>query len=104
MIHGRTSPGNQQIAKTAGLSIRSLQRKLAAAGLTYSQLVEAARFEKAIELLGTTDAKIIEVAFAAGYSDPAHFARAFRRMAGTTPRRFRNESRMAARSRFGRLV
>jgi len=81
-----------EIAATTGISIRSLQRKLSAAGLTYSQLVEAARYERAIELLRTSDVKIIEVAFASGYSDPAHFTRAFRRMSGTTPRRFRNEA------------
>jgi AraC-like DNA-binding protein len=38
------------------------------------------------------DAKIIDVAYATGYADPAHLARAFRRMAGVTPREFRENS------------
>ena len=86
-------PTVAEVAEMAGTSARSLQRKLALAGLTYSDLIEAARFEKAAKLLRTTDAKVIEVAFASGYTDPAHFTRAFRRMSGTTPRRFRNEAR-----------
>ena len=62
-------------------------------GLSYSDLVETARFENARKLLCDTDAKMIEIAFASGYSDPAHFARAFRRMADVTPRHFRELSR-----------
>lgn len=86
-------PSVAEIAEMAGTSVRSLQRRLSVAGLTYSELLEAARFEKAAKLLLTTDVKVIDVAFAAGYADPAHFTRAFRRMSGTTPRRFRDEAR-----------
>jgi len=86
-------PTVAEIAEMAGTSVRSLQRRLSLAGLTYSELLEAARFEKAAKLLRTTNVKVIEVAFASGYADPAHFTRAFRRMSGTTPRRFRDEAR-----------
>ncbi|CAH1657411.1 Helix-turn-helix transcriptional regulator [Hyphomicrobiales bacterium] len=86
-------PTVAEIAEMARTSVRSLQRKLSAAGLTYSDLLEAARYEKAAKLLRSTDIKVIDVAFASGYADPAHFTRAFRRMSGTTPRRFRNEAR-----------
>lgn len=85
-------PGIAEMAEIAGTSVRSLQRELAHAGLTYSRLLDQVRFEKGAELLRKTDAKIIEVAFATGYADPAHFARAFRRMAGVTPREFRENS------------
>lgn len=87
-------PTVAEIAEMAGTSVRSLQRKLSLAGLTYSDLLEAARFQKAARLLCSTDAKVIEVAFASGYADPAHFTRAFRRMSGMTPRRFRTEARL----------
>lgn len=87
------TPKIVELAELSGMSVRNLQRKLASAGLTYSELLDRARLEIAVELLkGTTD-KIIDIAFAAGYSDPAHFSRAFRRMAGTTPRNFRCLSR-----------
>lgn len=84
--------GIAEVAEIAGTSVRSLQRCLASAGLTYSRLLDQVRFEKGAELLRKTDARIIDVAFATGYTDPAHFARAFRRMAGITPREFRENS------------
>ncbi|OSI60254.1 AraC family transcriptional regulator [Bradyrhizobium canariense] len=85
-------PGIAEMAEITGTSVRSLQRELARAGLTYSRLLDQVRFEKGAELLRKTDARIIDVAFAAGYTDPAHFARAFRRMAGVTPREFRENA------------
>jgi hypothetical protein len=44
-------------------------------------------------LLENPDVKLIEVAFELGYSDPAHFTRAFRRWAGVAPREFRQGCR-----------
>ncbi|WP_131854757.1 helix-turn-helix transcriptional regulator [Bosea sp. BK604] len=87
------TPKVLDVAGALGLSVRSLQRKLSSAGLTYSELLDRVRLEIAVELLQRTADKIIDIAFAAGYSDPAHFSRAFRRMAGTTPRNFRCRSR-----------
>lgn len=82
-------PTVAEVADMAGTSTRSLQRKLSQAGLTYSDLLEGARFQRAARLLQHSDAKVIDIAFAAGYTDPAHFTRAFRRMSGTTPSKFR---------------
>jgi AraC-like DNA-binding protein len=82
-------PTVAEIAEMAGISVRSFQRKLSSAGLTYSGLLDTARFENAAKNLRDTDAKIIEVAFSSGYADPAHFTRAFRRISGVTPREFR---------------
>jgi AraC-like DNA-binding protein len=82
------------VADIAGVSTRTLQRKLAHLGLTYSDILEMARYENASRLLRDTDCKIIDVAFSSGYTDPAHFSRAFRRMTGTTPRQFREQSRL----------
>jgi AraC-like DNA-binding protein len=92
---GERLPTIAEMADITGTSVRSLQRELATAGLTYSRLIDQVRFERGAELLRNTDAKIIDVAFATGYADPAHFARAFRRMAGVTPREFRENSRAA---------
>lgn len=82
-----------EIAEMAGVSTRSFQRKLSYLGLTYSDLVNTVRFEVASKLLRDTSFKIIEIAFSSGYSDPAHFTRAFRRISGVTPRQFREQSR-----------
>lgn len=86
---GERMPDVSELAEMALTSVRSLQRELADAGLTYSRLLDQVRFERASELLRKTEAKIIDVALATGYSDPAHFTRAFRRLAGVTPREFR---------------
>jgi AraC-like DNA-binding protein len=82
-----------QAAEMLALSVRSLQRKLSQAGLTYSNLIEQVRFDNAVKLLRNTESRIIDVAFSSGYADPAHFARAFRRISGCTPREFRERSR-----------
>lgn len=82
-----------EIAEMAGISVRSFQRKLSSMGLSYSGVVDVVRFENAAKLLRDTDAKVIDVAFSSGYADPAHFTRAFRRISGTTPREFREQSR-----------
>jgi len=86
-------PALAEVAEMAGVSTRSFQRKLALAGMTYSGLLDTVRFDKARKLLLDTDFKIIDVAFASGYADPAHFTRAFRRIAGVTPRQFREQWR-----------
>jgi AraC-like DNA-binding protein len=88
------APTVAEVAEMAGISVRSLQRKLSGAGLSYSDLLGAARFENAARLLRDSDAKIIEIAFSSGYTDPAHFTRAFRRLSGITPREYRAQSRL----------
>ncbi len=82
------------VAEIAGVSTRTLQRKLAHVGLSYSDILDTVRYENASRLLRDTDCRIIDVAFSSGYTDPAHFSRAFRRMTGVTPRQFREQSRL----------
>lgn len=86
-------PAIAQAAEMVALSVRSMQRKLALVGLSYSGLLEQVRFDNAIKLLSNTENKIIDVAFSSGYADPAHFTRAFRRISGCTPREFRDRAR-----------
>ena len=82
-----------QAAELMGVSVRSLQRRLSLAGMTYTGLLEQTRFENAIKLLTDPENKIIDVAFSSGYADPAHFSRAFRRISGCTPREFRRRGK-----------
>ena len=79
------APGVDLAADISRLSIRSLQRQLADEELTYRELLSQVRFEAAIDLLKNTDNSITEIAHLLDYSDPSHFARAFRRMAGVSP-------------------
>jgi len=77
------------LASAAGTSVRSLQRRLAEAELSFSQLLEEARFEAAQRLLHDPSRKVIAISAELGYTDSANFTRAFRRWAGRSPRDFR---------------
>jgi AraC-like DNA-binding protein len=82
-------PDIRFVAGAVGLSTRTLQRRLNDEGATYAGVVAAARFAKARRLLRDPARKVIDVALDLGYSDPAHFTRAFERWAGVPPREFR---------------
>ena len=84
---GRRIPPTVGAAAAAmHLSVRTLHRRLQAAGLTYQGLVDDARRERAAELLLDPRLKLGFVAAALGYRDPANFSRAFKRWHGVTPR------------------
>ncbi len=76
-------------AETAGMSERSFQRHLADVGLSFSRLVEDARFDVARSLLANRELRVIDVSTELGYCDSANFTRAFRRWSGVSPQRFR---------------
>ena len=88
------APTIQFAAELAGTSVRTLQRRLAQADLSYSALVKQARLELASTMLRNTDRKIIDIANEVGYEDAAHFTRAFGRLAGMSPRRYRGQHRL----------
>jgi len=83
----------QESAEIAGTSVRSLQRYLTSQHLSYSKLISKLRFETAKRQLAHTDQPITEIANELGYSDPSHFARAFRRIAGVSPTEYRKAER-----------
>jgi len=82
----------EAVAEITGMSPRTMQRRLAADGLDFSWLVERARFDIASRMLLESDSSSLEVAFATGYEDPSHFARAFKRIADCSPREFRRRN------------
>jgi len=89
MLSWERYPDVDLTADVLGMSVRTLQRHLAAVGLTHESLVGRARFATAASLLEETDTKILDIALDLGYSDHAHFTRAFRRWAGCSPQQFR---------------
>ena len=86
LLHRRTVV---EVARAAGTSPRSLQRALAAAGLSYSAVLGEARLRAAAWWLMESPAPIAEIGFMAGYSDQAHFTRDFSRRIGLPPGRYR---------------
>jgi AraC-like DNA-binding protein len=83
----------EEVAALMHLSPRTLKRRLAAHGVTYSSLAESELRERAILLLQSSDLSLEQVAERVGYSDVANFTRAFRRWTGRTPAQVRRSSR-----------
>ena len=77
-------------ASLFSLHERTLRRRLEADGTTFQQLRNEARFEVAQQLLRDTRLPAAEVAAILGYSNPGAFSRAFRAMAGLSPRNWRD--------------
>ena len=82
-------PSIHAAAETAGMSSRTLQRRLAEVGVTYSGLVSSTRTRQAMELLTNTEMPIADIAAELGYLDPSNFSRAFRRQTEVSPLVFR---------------
>ncbi len=87
-------PRIETMAEITGLSVRSLQRRLAKHGLSHSEIVDQARYKNATLLLRDDDIRITDIAMGLGYTDSAHFTRAFKRWAGVTPREYRHHHLM----------
>jgi AraC-like DNA-binding protein len=83
------NPSIGAVADSLSISVRTLQRRLARGPLTYRQLLDRCRRRQAEQELRQRGLTIAEISQHLGYSDPAHFVRAFRRWAGEAPTRFR---------------
>lgn len=80
-----------EAGEVLGVSVRTIQRRLAKDRTTYRNVLERTRAAMAGELLETTDATIKELAAQLGYVDQGNFTRAFRRWAGVSPRDYRHQ-------------
>lgn len=90
------------LAARMGLSRRTLQRRLAAEGLTFEGLVERVRRRRATRCLRRTAMPVKELAYRLGFADPSTFSRAFKRWTGASPSDWRNGLRRAERSPLSR--
>jgi len=86
---GDVPPTLKEIAKILGLSGQSFQRRLREHGLTYQDLMKAARQDLALHYLKDPDVQLTELAYLLGYSELSAFSRAFRAWAGMSPQRYR---------------
>lgn len=81
----------QLAAEMAGLSRRTFQRRLADLQLDYSTLIDQVRLKQALSFLSNPDVPLSEIASDLGYSDAAHFTRAFRRWTALSPGEYRRQ-------------
>ncbi|CPR93577.1 Probable transcriptional regulatory protein [Mycobacteroides abscessus subsp. abscessus] len=80
----------EQVARQFGIHAKTLQRRLAAEGTTYAELVDGTRRELAQRLLTGTDLPVAQVSRQLGYAEHSVFTRACKRWFGTTPTAYRN--------------
>lgn len=86
---GETPPTIAEIARILGVTDQSLQRQLRRHGVSFQELVNAARRELALHYLEDQDIPLTEIAHSLGYSELSAFSRAFRGWTGMSPQRYR---------------
>lgn len=89
LFMGEELPQLDSVAAVMGVSVRTLQRRLAEHGVDFSSIIEKTRFEAAMRLMRDRSIGLLEIALELGYSDLSSFSRAFRRWTGVAPGRFR---------------
>lgn len=82
-------PRMEDVARSLGMSVRSLHRRLADDSMTFRTLTEDTRQELAEGLLRDARYSISEIAFLTGFSEQSSFNRAFKRWVGETPATYR---------------
>ena len=85
--------GLAHAAEMVGMSQRTLQRRLKLSGTSFAETVQQARFDLARQWLGDASLKVGDIAAMAGYENPQHFSRAFRKFSGLTPSDYRQLAR-----------
>ena len=79
----------ETVAANMNLSVRSLQRKLAAESKTYKMVIESLRKEMAIKYLNQNTLNVQEVSELLGYSDVSSFSRSFKKWTSLSPTAYR---------------
>lgn len=72
---------------------RTLNRRLAAMGVTFRDLADEAAFVRARQLLAETDMPLAKIANAMGYAEVSTFSRRFRHRSGIPPGQWRKQFR-----------
>lgn len=85
-------PDIATMAQALLVSERTLKRRLQEEGSSFQVLLDKARQQDSMRLLGNPALAIKQVAEAVGYTDPANFARAFVKWTGLTPRAWRQQA------------
>ncbi len=89
VAHGDAPPSLQAVARELRMSSRTLKRKLAEHGTTFSTIRDDHRRQRALLLLDNRALSISEIAERLGYSELPNFTRAFRKWTGVTPQAYR---------------
>lgn len=89
------TPDIRSASRATGVSYRILQRRLADAGTSYSELLAKTRVDMAKRSIREGKHSLADIAITLGYTDQANFSRAFRRVTGLTPSAYLKSMRIS---------
>jgi len=92
----------EAVATELGMSLRTLSRKLASEGHSFSRILDDLRLALARRYLAESDMPISEIAWLLGYSEVANFTHAFHRWTGTNPRTERAKAQRSIKYNAGK--
>ncbi len=87
--HLADGPSIEEVASIVGVSVRTLQDRLAEEATSFRDLLDEVRLRLAVQYLKRPELNVSEVAFLVGYSDATAFGRAFKRMTDESPGSYR---------------
>ena len=93
LVQGDTSLSS--VARAAGMSPRTLRRRLSELGTSFQGVLDGLRRDFADHYLRDGSASVAEVAERLGFSSTSAFQRAFQRWFGKPPSVYRSEARLA---------
>ncbi|WP_308114682.1 helix-turn-helix domain-containing protein [Rhodococcus opacus] len=79
----------ERVAHSLGVDRRTLHRKLAAEGNTFSSVLDSVRAELAGRMVGNSRRSLIEIADILSFSSPSNFSRWFKTSFGCSPTAWR---------------
>ena len=85
--HGRVILGD--IARSLGMSERTLARKLSDEGLNFTEILEQLRRDLAVRYLDDRKLHVSKIAWLLGFHEVSSFTHAFKRWTGKTPSQMR---------------
>lgn len=78
----------EQIAKKLNMSRNTMYRRLTSEGISFHELVDKIRKEKAISYMEQGQYSLSQIAFLLGFSELSAFSRAFKRWTGFSPGKY----------------
>ena len=81
----------ESVTKQFEMTTRTFQRQLTKRGHTFSEILDLARKELALEYIKDVNINLVELTFLLDFSDQPSFQRAFKRWLGVSPGQYRKD-------------
>jgi len=86
---GPKFPTLELLSQTLQVSSATMKRRLKEHDLTYLELKNKIRFERAQRLLGDSEKRLDSISSELGFSDTSNFIKSFKSWSGMTPKNYR---------------